>query len=75
MDPEIPGHLSDRLTGLPHDPDRALRNSGSYFRRVSGIATPLGDASTLRGDARIFHSDKGGEYTGDVFANVCTVLG
>ena len=23
----------------------------------------------------IFHSDKGGEYTGDVFANVCTVLG
>ena len=23
----------------------------------------------------IFHSDKGGEYTGDVFANACTVLG
>src|SRR5664280_728735 len=22
VDPEIPGHLSDRLTGLPYDPDR-----------------------------------------------------
>jgi hypothetical protein len=40
MDPQIPGHLSDRLARLPDNPDRPLTELGSYLRRVSGITTP-----------------------------------
>jgi hypothetical protein len=53
VNPEIPGHLGDRLTCLSHDPAAPSLKSGSNLRRVSGIATPLGDASTERGAAQV----------------------
>ena len=40
MDAEVPGRLSDGLAGLLDDPHGPSRNSGSYFLRVSGMASP-----------------------------------
>jgi hypothetical protein len=41
VDPQIPGDLRDRLTGLPDQPDRALPEPWSNFLRVSAIAVLL----------------------------------
>src|SRR5918995_2037036 len=41
MDPQIPGHLSDRLARLPHNPDRPLTGTRDRTSVVSlGITTP-----------------------------------
>ena len=49
MDREIPGHLGDRLARLSDDRDRTFLELRIGPWCVSGIATPLCNASTKRG--------------------------
>src|SRR5450631_1453529 len=49
VDPQVPGHLGDRLPGLPHDPDRPSPEL------LIKLASRLGHctASLLRGASRL----------------------
>src|SRR3990170_4756633 len=50
VDPQIPGHLSDRLARLTHDPHSPLTELGSYFLRISDMTSPhSGSLHGLRG--------------------------
>ena len=52
VDPQLPGHLRDRLPGLPHHPHRALLEVLIELP-IRSSPSPLlkGDVSTLRGEA------------------------